>query len=410
MNGWKNIRTNVLDTNQPACPALEAETHNKDPFSIPEHEVITRRMQFRMKKEKCKRKKEQKELRQQEKTQKLKEKEEKRQQREDKKKAKSLAASSKTKEKHGRSSAEKAKDWKPDCKDVKKTSKKNQKNVEKVRNDDGDHTPKEVVETHASKEIVPVKSRQMKRLRKQTKMCTKMNNTDDVSKPQEMEEEECEKAGPKKRKTNKKASAEEKGTEEKVVGKKRNQKGETEAKEKKQKTKKDLGKKSPEEGDEKKPKSRAKAEKKIADENQQEEKKAKRKPAKTSQSEPKPKKAPRKNKAKEEVEVVPLVKDLVIRCLKECESSHCVHPNFEHPKTDVSSIMPYWSRKAAGVTIPKELSKSTRKQKEGKIAKSKRSQVAYFSGETPCIYSNILLAGIFVSCLKVVNAMEWMYM
>ena len=80
------------------------------------------------------------------------------------------------------------------------------------------------------------------------------------------------------------------------------------------------------------------------------------------------------------------VKDLQdILC--ECKKSHCTHPNWKYPAIPKSfALSVYWSRQSVGV-----------KMDDVGGRKVKRKQVAYFSGETPCIYTNIALAYRYVT-------------
>ena len=112
----------------------------------------------------------------------------------------------------------------------------------------------------------------------------------------------------------------------------------------------------------------------------------------------------RRVQTQEDIEVNPVVRDLVHSVLVECKSSHCTHPTFEHPNPgNEIYVMPYWSRNHVGVLVPKCYVKNPRRSSSSANPKSKPrkdrgSQVAYFSNETPCGYTNLLLAGAFVSC------------
>ena len=84
--------------------------------------------------------------------------------------------------------------------------------------------------------------------------------------------------------------------------------------------------------------------------------------------------------------------------LKECRDSCCTHPSFQKLDYDskVFQVSTYWTRKAVGVKIAKEFAGSKAKE-----AKAAFSQVGYFSCRTSCTYTNLALAQLYVSSLKV---------
>lgn len=72
--------------------------------------------------------------------------------------------------------------------------------------------------------------------------------------------------------------------------------------------------------------------------------------------------------------------------LCECKESHCTHPKWKYPAIPKSwALSVYWSRCAVGVKM------------DIGDQKVKRKQVAYFGGETSCIYTNMALAYNFVT-------------
>ena len=108
----------------------------------------------------------------------------------------------------------------------------------------------------------------------------------------------------------------------------------------------------------------------------------------------------RSRKVKEEFAVDQKVKDLVLKTLKECESSNCTHPSYVAAEVDGLENSIYWSRKAVGVKIDRNLLSNPKAKGKGK------AQIAYFGGKTPCTYSNMVLAGLFVTRLGLANHMS----
>ena len=106
-------------------------------------------------------------------------------------------------------------------------------------------------------------------------------------------------------------------------------------------------------------------------------------------------------KTKEVVQPDDDIKKMVCSTLAECRDSHCCHPKFQWPELDPSkaALSVYWSRSAVGIKVPKENCKGGKKA-NAKKAKAQKgmSQVAYFGLPTSCTYTNILLAGKWVSC------------
>ena len=88
------------------------------------------------------------------------------------------------------------------------------------------------------------------------------------------------------------------------------------------------------------------------------------------------------------------IKSLIKSTLEECRDTFCVHPKFEWAEVDptVCQFTTYWSRKSAGI----KLCRSYVPWKKGN-GKSKLVQVAYFGCDTSCVYSNLALAGLYVT-------------
>lgn len=105
----------------------------------------------------------------------------------------------------------------------------------------------------------------------------------------------------------------------------------------------------------------------------------------------------RNKQQKKEVEPCPKIVEEVIGVLEECHTSNCVHPSWESISYDkkVFSVSTYWTRNAVGVKVARK-----HLPKNGGKGKGKWSQVAYFGGETTCIYSNMFLAYKFVTCMQ----------
>ncbi len=106
-----------------------------------------------------------------------------------------------------------------------------------------------------------------------------------------------------------------------------------------------------------------------------------------------------KRSSKVEAPVDDEVKKNVKGVLQECRKTHCCHPSFEVPKFDkkVFQVSVYWNRKAVGIKLHKS------KVSDHKGSKGTFVQVAYFGCQTNCTYSNIALAHLYVSCS------QWLY-
>ena len=145
------------------------------------------------------------------------------------------------------------------------------------------------------------------------------------------------------------------------------------------------------------------------------EQKRKRKTAAKSKASPKPKAypkekakakmAPTKKKAdtaekpkrtrnvRKDVPVDESVKDLVAKTLLECTSSKCTHPSYQKIKHQAVDLEPYNSRKACGVKVERRFFQNHKAKGKGK------AHVTYFSGSTPCHYTNMVLGQLWVSRL-----------
>ena len=89
----------------------------------------------------------------------------------------------------------------------------------------------------------------------------------------------------------------------------------------------------------------------------------------------------------------------ICKVLESCSSSECTHPEWEQPVFDrkIFQFSVYWTRKAVGVKVAKDFlakgaGKKAQGKKNGKGTKTKWQQVAYFCQSTTCIYTNYALA------------------
>ena len=93
------------------------------------------------------------------------------------------------------------------------------------------------------------------------------------------------------------------------------------------------------------------------------------------------------------------MKNQVIQTLKECKSTNCTHPSVKMIRKPHVDIEPYRTRNACGIKVARSFFSSDKAKGSGK------AHVTYFSGQTPCFYSNFKLAELWVSRLQ---ACSWM--
>lgn len=100
----------------------------------------------------------------------------------------------------------------------------------------------------------------------------------------------------------------------------------------------------------------------------------------------------RKRRKSEQVSSKPEYEQMVHDILEECKASHCTHPEYVPLEVDkqVMKIVPYWNRKHAGVELEKSYVPTKKPTKSGFC------NVVYFSCNTCCPYTNIALAFMFV--------------
>lgn len=97
-------------------------------------------------------------------------------------------------------------------------------------------------------------------------------------------------------------------------------------------------------------------------------------------------------KPKKVYDVDETAKDLALETLKECQSSGCCHPSFKAPDQITGvSYSPYWTRKALGVKVDRRFLQSKKAKGSG------QAQIAYFGSASPCTYASWTVAALFVS-------------
>ncbi len=111
---------------------------------------------------------------------------------------------------------------------------------------------------------------------------------------------------------------------------------------------------------------------------------------------PKSQRKPKAAKVSEDILIDPDAKGLVMEILQECRDSECTHPSWELPAYDknLMALSIYWSRFAVGIKMPPKYA-SPKSKKDSKKS-TKWNQIAYFSCNTCCPYSNIALARLYV--------------
>lgn len=416
----------------PDSPPPKVKTTGMNGIEIPDHEVITRRKQFRIKKENAEKKRDRKaekkdtakqkeENKQAKKAAKEAEKEAKKvakaKEKEEKKAAKEMAKAAKAKgeKKTGRSSRAKASERlrkKPGCKAHHKTWQNDHaegmieepSSVEVRTAEAAEGIPAEVGPVEELTEISPVKGRSMKRLRQMNAArkarCNEPKEVETIEEAQSESKSEV-MAG------KGRVEEEEEGAVE-VDGKKPN----GDVLKKKNKRKKVMETKGDESMQEEEPndslaKGRKRKPKSKKDTKSTGKKKSvKSKPntkgghkdvkgtkgAASRKNRGKGRASKDKSKKKDKVYAVDEPsKALVLEALQECQSSKCTHPSFQVPSPSGVSYSPYWTRSAVGVKVPRSWMKNQKAKGKGKV------QIAYFSTECPCTYAAYVAAGIFVS-------------
>lgn len=361
--------------------ALQAQLEVVDEDIIPKHEVITRRRQFRMKKEK----KEKQRLK----------KESKKAEKEEVKKLKEAGLW--VPKKRGRKAAEKGhpnkvketkqqtgkrKANKAAANSKSKTSKQdNTDNTQEAvqANNEKEQGEREVVskeQAHAESTSfvapLPKAGRRKSRLGKLKKVTQHFKDTQELNSCQVCEGEVDGKTEA--------ASMEQAQEQSVVVPKKRSKAG------RKSKGGKKRGTQDAPHG--------TKAEKTKTEKNEPEvQQKKKKTPEETAKGETKTKKA-RKTKEISDVQPDPVVTALVKSTLHECRDSKCTRPSFVWADYDkkIFEFSVYWSRQSVGVKLDRGFlpNKTTEKNRQ------KKCRICYFGCKSPCTYSNLILANLYV--------------
>ena len=401
------------------CPHVQVKASGEDSVKIPDHEVVTRRRQFRMKKERAEAKREKKAAKKVSDQEKKEQKIAKKAAKDEAKKAKELAkeqakaakaaktakpakTAKESRKSKGRTAAEKTKERK-----TKKNGEKKRKcaqNTEKIggvsrqaedppalESDEKptDSRPEDVQVTLPDgdfQETIPevgVHSRKMKRLRHlaaswkptdidstaQTSMETPETPTSKPKKMAKMMQKECPREGHEDASTPKEAIKK----KTKAGKAKKEQETDDAGKNTKSRSRKSSTSK---EGKSKEIKSKGeKASKKKA-------------AAKASQAQGRT----RRPKVEPVDSVDEPSKALVLETLKECENSNCTHPSFVHPRREGGlSFSPYWTRNTVGVKVPRRFLENKKAKGQGP------AQIAYFGHNSPCTYASWVAAGLYVS-------------
>lgn len=332
--------------------------------------MITRRMQFRMKKNKKEAKQKKKEKKQQEKIEKEKAKEEKKKARDLKKQeaeAKKDAKKQKKADSEQKTKTEKSSRKRKQAKafaDEPKVDNKEEE-VEKEAEKEQGQVSEELDEYDCPRNESPVvETRQMGKVRKHVKCIglTKLR-TMQAATPSP-KKEPCQAKGKKRTRKERESDGSTKAFKGKVP---------------KKGTKKGTGLKNCKKGSQKKPSTNTK------------------KPSTKKPSSKRGKKAAK-------VDPCPKISADVTETLKSCWESSCTHPSWTMTEYDkkVFQVVIYWTRNAVGVKVNKAsleggASKGCRGKKSKRKASNGWQQVGYFSGKTPCIYTNMLLASRFAT-------------
>ena len=96
----------------------------------------------------------------------------------------------------------------------------------------------------------------------------------------------------------------------------------------------------------------------------------------------------------ENQEVDSSIKEEVTKVLLECTKSNCCHPSYEKVKNAAVDLEPYKKRGACGIKVKRSYFESDKAKGSGK------AHVTYFSGKSKCHYTNMILANLWVSRLQ----------
>ena len=356
-------------------------------IEIPDHEIITRRKQFRMKKHKREKKAQKKADKQKaqhdKKTAKDARKQEKQKAKEAAKEAKLAAkaakAEAKAKAKAKGKRSNKGEDHQDEDQGTKKQKEEGDKHQEAAT------TSPWSTETSPCKSPGKLHSRRLNQLRK---LQSKLKEAKSPDKTQDANQE-CEDTAAEKTKL---TTSNKKGTK----GRKQTKKNAFAAGQAKKGQKRKHGKICKDDATESMAKKR-----KTASKNSKTPSKTKASPSKP------PRKPSRTAKPKVTVEPDNDIKAQVLGVLQQCRDSNCTHPDFPEIQYCKATfeLSKYWSRKVVGVKVNQKYVAcggrcgSTKKAAKSKSKKGGKCQVAYFGCPTICTYSNILLAGLYVACM-----------
>ena len=393
-------------------------------IEIPDHEAITRRQQFRLKKDRAEKKREKKIW--------IKQKKEKKKQEKAAKKAAKEAAKADGPKKRGRKAAEKSKEKQKTRKIQKKKEESESKN-EKINDDETAATPNvgqdqmdQPVEPSPSK-VHPAIGRQMMRLKKMTAAkkasasgrakSSKVRKTGSDEQAEENKENEKPKMADETPEMREEAEVMERNDEKE---KQKLEKEITDEKEKlpepeeakgtkkrpRQTAAKSKAKKDVPEDFARKPKAKAKSAGKAKAEGSTKngaKEKTTRKKHDTNEEDRAEKKPRRSRSVAKAVEADPdpFCKDQVGKLLQECSATHCTHPSWKKLRGKQVDVEAYYSRKAGGIKVERSFFKNDKVHGKGK------AHVAYFGCKTTCDYSNELLGHLWVPMLYNLHALLW---
>ena len=378
---------------------MQVKKSGIEAVEIPEHEVVTRRKQFRMKKDKA-------QARQTKKEQKAKDAEEKKALKETKKadreakklekEAKKLEKQSRKSKQHatstsskaGRKAAEKLKERKNGKGKSKSTSKGmcSKKMIPKKDPNPAEGLPDDSsFPTWDSDEVFPVKSKQLSRFRHFQSV---IKTSKSFREAKEDGEEKAEEKVGEKDEDMMSVEKKEKGknTDQMKLGAKVSKKDPTKASKvtKETSTRK---RKLMEKEDKVKPRRKTKQTKQ--DKEKKMGKKAKLSP-KTPKTTPK-RSRPRTLKPKKVHPVDEVAKELALKTLQECDTSGCCHPSFQQPaKIAGLEYSTYWSRGTVGVKVDRSFMNNKKAKGKGK------TQIAYFGSNCACTYASWEIASLYV--------------
>ena len=413
----------------------QVEQTGEDGVTVPDHEVITRRKQFRMKRDVAEKKTEKKQERKKDKKEKEAVKAKKKQLRELKKKEKAEAQPKKRgrkpkvvqegeeeipAEKKIRKTAQKAKGskssgsgggsrasgsaalgrpmrrllWLSPGKepvemdlDLANGPKKQRKTPEKTKKRKAEPTIEDIVEEQIVEQIVEEVVEEAEQVVEEAGQIVPADQGDDQQHPSAAEPKSKAK---KEKKTQSKEGKKDRKKEDKKEDKKEGKTSEKKKSEKKKSEKSEKAKTS-----EKSKKSEKKSSTKSGDGGSSGKAKKSDREAKEKQGPSGPKKL-RLPKQFKDLPADDEVKEKVKGVLKECAETHCTHPSHKMLQHNTLDFDYYWDRKACGIKADRRFFSNKKAQGKGK------AHVVYFSGTTSCPYSNILLADLWVSCLQAV--------